>query len=346
MAHIYDTTIPNRKHLQFEQRVVIAYMLKKNVSKAEIARELDVNRSTITREIRRGSVQQLNYQGKYVLMYFADAAQMVADENSNLRGRRPRLAACKDFLDYVDNLILKDKFSPDAACMEALRLNKFTRNQMVCTKTLYNYIDQSIMNSRNIDLVAKLRRKPRRTANRVHKRIFGSSIGLRPSSVEDRLEFGHWEIDCVLLTNTKEKVLLTLVERLSRQSILAILPGKTAYDVNHALADIQLQYGDMFPKVFKTITSDNGSEFSMLNEQVGGMTEVYYAHPYSSWERGSNERNNGMIRRFIPKGYNPEHVTESLVRRIEDWLNNYPRRILKCKTSSSIFLSHLLPLAS
>ena len=165
----------------------------------------------------------------------------------------------------------------------------------------------------------------------MNKKILGQSIDERPSEINDRKTFAHWEIDCILLKRSKGEVLLTLVACLSRQTIIRIMNGKTAACVNQAMAKLRTEYGWILESVFR-------SEFAKLTSRLSDISaEVYYAHPFSSWERGTNEHNNGMIRRFIPKGFNPAKVTKTLVQRVETWLNHYPRKILGYATSFDIF---------
>ena len=328
------------KHLLFSDRVLIAFMLNEGYTQTRIAQELGVNRSTASREIRRGSVPQI-VLGRSVSRYFAETAQAIADSRRANVGRKPKFFSCSLFITHADNLMKEENFSPDAVVGQARDLELFSPDEMVCTNTLYRYIDSGILMTRNIDLDQKLSRKPRTTHVRANKRIFGTSIDERPAEINDRSTFGHWEIDCVLLKKAKEKVLLTLIERISRQSIIRIIEGKTAACVSQAMSALQGEYGTSFEEIFKSITSDNGSEFADLSycmEETS--TQVYYAHPYSSWERGANEQNNGMIRRFIPKGIDPATVTEAMVLKVETWLNHYPRKVLGYASSFDVFYEH------
>lgn len=121
----------------------------------------------------------------------------------------------------------------------------------------------------------------------------------------------------------------------------------TAACVSQVIRSLQLEYGPSFKDVFKSITSDNGSEFADLTsslENVG--TEIYYAHPYSSWERGANEQNNGIIRRFVPKGIDPAVVTHDMIRRVEAWINHYPRKVLGYATSFDVFCQYIYDFAA
>ena len=336
----FNISKPKFKHLLLTDRVLIAFMVNEGYSQTRIAKELGVNRSTASREIQRGSVLQI-VAGKSLRRYFAETAQKIADDSKANVGRKPKFLTCSRFIDHADMLMKDGNFSPDAVVGQARDLELFLPEEMVCTNTLYHYIDSGILKTRNIDLTQKMSRKPRTTYARVNKHVFGKSIDERPAEVNDRSVFGHWEIDCVLLKKTKERVLLTLVERVSRHSVIRIIEGKTAACVSQAMSSLQREFGNAFERIFKSITSDNGSEFAELSSNMDQTsTEVYYAHPYSSWERGANERNNGMIRRFIPKGFDSSLVTEALVHKVETWLNHYPRKILGYASSFDVFYEH------
>lgn len=133
---------------------------------------------------------------------------------------KPKFFTCGKFIEYADALMKDEDFSPNAVVGQALDLELFRPEEMVCTNTLYRYIDSGILTTKNIELPQKLSRKPRNVYARVSKRVLGKSIDKRPAEVNDRSVFGHWEIDCVLLKKAKEKVLLTLIERVSRHSIV------------------------------------------------------------------------------------------------------------------------------
>ncbi len=214
---------------------------------------------------------------------------------------------------------------------------------MVCTKTLYNYIDRCLLKVRNIDLFIKTRRKPKKNSLRKHKRLFGKSISERPDSIEKREEFGHWEIDTVLGRLSNDHVLLTLTERKTRYHLLLPLASKTVEAVDEALKRLKSQYGLMFSRVFKSITADNGSEFANLN--VHGI-DIYYAHPYSAWERATNERHNGLVRRLIPKGTAISELSLSQIERAQNWCNTLPRKILGYRQPAELFFREIELLTS
>lgn len=195
------------------------------------------------------------------------------------------------------------------------------------------------METQNIDLVLKVRRKTKSTKIRKNKTFLGNSIDLRSDCVTARETFGHWESDTVVgLKSGQDQVLLTLTERKTRFEIIQKIEGKNALAVQSGIENLQEQFGHFFKDIFKTITSDNGVEFSTLSTCLDGIVEVYFTHPYSSWERGTNERHNGLIRRFIPKGNSMRHVSREHIKRIENWMNQPPRKILGYQTPKQAFL--------
>ncbi|MEA4934519.1 MAG: IS30 family transposase, partial [Lawsonibacter sp.] len=144
-----------------------------------------------------------------------------------------------------------------------------------------------------------LKRRQASGGNRINKRPKGRSIEKRPDEVAARAVLGHWEADTVVgLRNGKEAVAFTLVERVTDNYIAVQIPGKTSEAVQAAMQLLHTEFGDHFSNVFKTITADNGSEFEDFAQTEQWGRKVYFAHPYSSWERPVNERHNGMLRGF------------------------------------------------
>ena len=168
-------------------------------------------------------------------------------------------------------------WSLDACAGRALLDGAFSREEILCTKSLYNYVDLGLICVKNIDLPQKLRRKTKKSRCRQQKKILGRSIEERPSEVNKREEFGHWETDLVVGSKSGEdNVLLTLLERKTRQLRGIRLPDKRAESVIAAFQSIRDSLGDHFSDVFKTITTDNGSEFAKLSElEQSCHTKVY-----------------------------------------------------------------------
>ena len=167
---------------------------------------------------------------------------------------------------------------------------------------------------------------------------------LSSKEANTREVYGHWEGDLVIETKKRGSVLFTLTERKTREEIIVKIPGKKAEYVAQALDLIERKYKKIFYTKFKSITFDNGGEFrnwkwlekSYDNRRKTPRTQVYYAHPYRSGERGSNENANRLIRRFIPKGIDITPISEGFIQKIEDWINNYPRAMFNYKSTNEI----------
>ena len=189
----------------------------------------------------------------------------------------------------------------------------------------------------------KKKRYRKTTAKRAPR---GVSIEKRPFEIAQRYTFGNWEMDCVC--GKGRAVWLVLSERLTRKEIIMPMPNQKAESVVHCLNVLERQYGANFKKVFKTITVDNGTEFSdfvgIEKSSYGKRakrTQVFYCHPYTSCERGTNERLNREIRRLVPKGSDLSKFTLEEVRAVEDWVNAYPREIFGYATSAEMFNEEL-----
>ena len=174
----------------------------------------------------------------------------------------------------------------------------------------------------------------------------GVSIEQRPKEIDQRNTFGHWEMDCVVGKQRTKNVLLVLTERLTRYELIFKMPNKKSESVVDCLNKLECRYGKRFRKVFKSITVDNGVEFSDyegMRQSIfdGTRVELYYCHPYTSCERGSNERINRDIRRRIPKGSDISKYTDEQVQIVEDWVNAYPREIFGFASSAEKFAEQL-----
>ena len=171
----------------------------------------------------------------------------------------------------------------------------------------------------------------------------GESIEKRPEEIQSRESFGHWEMDSVLPGKGGKKTLLVLTERRTRAELIRLLEDHTAESVVKALNRIERKIGsEKFSKIFKSITIDNGPEFSDCDGmeksciKAGNRTKVYYCHPYSAYERGSNENQNKMIRRHYPKGTNFDNLTAKDIKKLESWINNYPREMFNFYSSADL----------
>jgi IS30 family transposase len=302
---------------------------------------------TIEREIAKGKVRLLNYDLTYKEEYCADAGQRIYEENGRNKGPGLKIGKDHKLVKYIEKKIIKEKYSPDAVIGEIIEKGLEFETE-ICTKTLYNYIDRGdvFLSLTNKDLPVKKEGKKRnyKKVKIPHKNLKGTSIEERPPDVDSRGEYGHWEMDCVVgKRDGGGAVLLVLSERSRREEIIIKMPGKTQESVIASLDRLERKYGKEFKEKFKTITVDNGSEFldfKGIEQSIKGedtkRVKLYYAHPYSSWERGTNENINKLIRRFISKGTDISKISKARIKYIENWINSYPRRILGYKSANDM----------
>lgn len=333
------------RHLTKSDRLVIDTMLRDGKGKKEIAERIGVHESTIYREEKRGRYVHRNSDWTEEERYSPDIAHQKYRENLKAKGPDLKIGNDQELADYIEGRIANDGYSPEAVLGE-IKQKGMDFKTTISKTTLYRYIDIGLfLTVTNKDLPVKGRRKKKHKKVRKQARASaGDSIEKRPEEVESREEFGHWEMDTVVGKRGKSKnSLLVLTERKTRQEILVKLAEHTMEQVCRALDSLERKWANLFSAVFKTITVDNGSEFSdcagMEKSATGdgNRTKVYYCHPYSSYERGSNEVQNRMVRRKIPKGTNFDDKTEEEIQGVEDWINNYPRRMFGYQSAQMLF---------
>ena len=281
--------------------------------------------------------------------YSADKAQQKATINATAKGAPLKIGNDQAFAKFVEDMILKG-FSP-TAILDYIKENGLKFKTKVCRVTLYSYINKGLfLRISNKNLLRKGKRKKKHKKVRPIKQLpkIAHSIEKRPREITERITFGHWEFDTVVGTQKKGETLLCMTERLTRMEIVFKSPDKTAASTVTMLNRLERKLGSRnFRKIFKSITCDNGTEFAntvgMEYSPYTGKqrTTVYYCHPYCSSERGSNENQNGFIRRFIPKGTRISNYTDRQVREIQDFINNYPRRIFDGENSLKRFQNEL-----
>lgn len=344
------------KHLSETERYKMEGLLEAGHSTKEIAGHLGRDRRTVEREIKRGKVIQRrenpyasrNPEIKDYLdepVYKADAGQRVAKERAANKARGLKISHDHQLARHLEKRIGDDGFSPDAALGE-IREQGLSFRVTLCTKTVYNMIDRGdFLRLTNASLPVK-RNKKKRKHRQVRKVALhnkaGRRIEERPQAANERLEQGHWEMD--LVVGKGKACLLVMTERKSRKEVLMKLPDKRQASVSLAMDRLERRHGSRFKERFKSLTMDNGSEFLNSDSLEASCvhpgekrTICYYAHPYSAWERGSNENANKLVRRFIPKGTDIGKLSADAIKRIEHWMNNYPRRILAYKTAQQVY---------
>lgn len=245
-----------------------------------------------------------------------------------------------------------EDYSPAAVLGEIARSPELKFSVTISEWTLYKYIDMGLfLTLTNKNLPVKGRRKKKNhKIKKTARAPKGKSIERRPAEVDTRETFGHWEMDSVIGKKSTKPRLLVLTERRTRQEIVIRVPDGTTESVVRALDHLERKYGELFPVIFKSITVDNGSEFADcegIERSIHGgkRTTVYYCHPYTSSERGSNEKQNQMLRRRFPKGTDFCKVKPAEVEAAADWLNQYPREIFGYASSDELFREELSRLA-
>jgi IS30 family transposase len=337
------------KHFTYKERLIIEIMRKGKMGTLKISEAIGCSQRSIQRELKRGKVTQLNgATWLYFESYSADISQNRYEQESQCKG--PALKISRDFelCEYIEKQIIEEKQSPDAV-MGRIKATGLIFETKLSTKTLYRYIDQGIFSKLgNQHLIYGKRKRPANKAETrpSYRNVKGRGIEERSDVANERSEAGHWEMDCVVGgKGTGSAVLLTLTERQTRMERIIKLQHKTQDAVIAALDVLERQMGRKeFAQTFKSITVDNGCEFldyagieRSIQSKKKARTRVYYAHPYSSWERGTNENMNRMIRRFIPKGTDISKFGKREIKRIQDWLNNYPRKILNYRTPAEAY---------
>jgi len=334
------------KQISEKERYKIEALSGQGLTPAQIGATLSPTRDrrTIERELARGMTVQRNYDWTEKMVYLADVGQRKHEEKAAAKGRGYKIGHDHKLVQYIENKIKNEKYSPDAVIGE-IREKGLSFAVTICTKTVYNYIDSGLfLNISNKDLPVKKDGK-KRNYRQVRKVALnntkGRSIEERPPQIESREEYGHWEMDCVV--GSGKACLLVLTERMRRQELIFKLPAKTQNCVIAAIDQLERRYKSLFSQTFKSITMDNGGEFLDMQsierscrKPRSKRTTCYYAHPYSAFERGSNENQNKLIRRFVPKGYDIGKLTQKDVKRIENWINNYPRKIFGYKSANQM----------
>ena len=339
-----NTKSKKGKHLEYSERQSIERWFNRDKrTKVEIAELLDRTEKTIRNEIKRGLVKNLTTELIEIWVYSADVAQQKYEYY--LRAKGPKLKIDNDYelKEYVEKSIKEDKKSPEVIAKEIKKMNFKTK---MCARTIRNNIYAGdIYDIKSTDMIYNKEYKEKNKEKRVCEKVPPEkSIDYRPEEANTREAYGHWEGDLVIGTKKRGAVLFTLTERKTREEIIVKIPGKKAEYVAQALDLIERRYKKIFYTKFKTITFDNGGEFrnwkllekSYDNRRKTARTQVYYAHPYRSGERGSNENANRLIRRFIPKGIDITPISEEYIQKIEDWINNYPRAMFNYKSTNEI----------
>ena len=329
------------KYLTERERYQIEVLLKQKTPVQEIAKLLNKARSTIYREIKNGTVELLNHDLTTYKVYLADAGQRIQDERSHNKGKDLKIGNDLELVQFIEKMVLEQKYSP-VAILAYIKKNNLQFKTNLCYKTIYNYVHSGIflnITSNSLPMPRKKlekKREKRQSRNHIH-----TSIEERPKDIYDRLTYGHWELDTVESGKGDKTCLFVFTERMTREELIYKADGKNQTCLIKILNQLERKLtAPVFRETFKTITCDNGCEFldtesmeKSIYNKVMKRTKVYYCHPYNACERGSNENANKLIRRWIPKGSHISEFTDQYIKELQDWMNNYPRKIFNYLSS-------------
>ncbi len=310
------------KHLTSEQRYALKAYLECGITKIEVARRLGVDRSTVYRELKRNGSKRGGYN--------PDFAQELTEERKERFSNNRKFDINKQKL--VDKWIKEEQWSP-----EQIKGYCDDNNiEMVSHERIYQYVRQD--KAKGGDLYKHLRHRlkhRKRPVSGKHEIIKNKvSIDDRPDIINNKERFGDWEIDLIVGGGNKG-AMVTIVERTTAMLMIRKLEnGKNAQELADTVIDMLLPYKN----AIKSITSDNGTEFvqhQRISEKLN--SEFYFAHPYSSWERGLSEYSNKLVRQYIPKNSNFNNFDKEYVKQVQYKINRRPRKNLNFKCPKDLF---------
>lgn len=311
-------------HLTYEQRCHIYALKKSGLNQNKIAEELGVSQSTISKELSRNSVSK-GYRHNQ------------AHEKSIIRRHKASSVKRKitpEFIFFMEQLIREKKMSPEQI---SGRLSK-TNGINVSYESIYRHIwkDKASGGTLYKNLRQQGKKRNKRGSKKAGRGLIPGRIGieLRPKEVDTYARLGDWEGDTIVGKNHRGAI-VSMVERKTKLVRLSLIRGANAQETAQAISKILKPLKNHV----LTITTDNGKEFAKhRNISLDLDTQVYFANPYCSWERGLNENTNGLIRQFFPKKTDFTKLTDKQVRIVEENLNNRPRKTLKYNTPNEEFL--------
>lgn len=339
------TKVKKFQQLCKKERQLIQQWYLKHISISEIARRLNHNKSTISRQVNNKKNLDFyrKHNGYVIKTYSAIKAEENYIKNKSKCGAKYKLFKDKNLVKDLEDAILKNKLSPDAFIGRSIRLG-WKYNISITVHSIYNYIDRNQLKIKPMDLLMKVKRKVRKANNadtfhKKNKRRLGLSIEERDSEISLREEFGHWEGDCVV--DKSNNGVFVLSERKTRMYFVFKLKHHNSESVMEKMRYLKRKFGKNFRNIFKTITVDNGSEFWKMTECQKWKTKIYFTHPYSSWEKGTVENCNGILRRYIAKGKDIKSINRQTIESCCMQINNIPRKILNYQTANECFEKEL-----
>lgn len=310
------------KHLTLEQRYALKAYLECDKTKSEAAKLLGIHKSTVYREVKRNSSKRGNYN--------PDLANVLATERKERFCQNRKFDSSKQKL--IENWIKEEQWSPEQIKGYCDKNNI----AMVSHERIYQHVRADKRNGGELykHMRHKLKNRSRPVSGK-HETIKNKvSIDHRPEIVDNKGRFGDWEIDLIVGENNKG-AMVTIVERKTSMVLIRKLnDGKKAESLANVVVEMLLPYKNSV----KTITSDNGTEFAQ-HERIAEKlkADFYFAHPYSSWERGLSEYSNKLIRQYIPKKSNFDNFDDEYIKQVQYKINRRPRKNLGFKTPKNVF---------
>ena len=324
------------KQLGQKERDQIYRLKEKGKSDSDIAKRLGRDKSTIGRELKRNIHRKL-YE------YLPDTAQRKADKRKAL-GRKMRYVVKRPSLKNKIVKLLKKGWSPDLIAGRLVRNGETSLNQESIYQFIYSRGGRKLNLRQYLRRAHRIRRKKNGRKHRKESRI-PNRVGIekRPKTVEKRKQFGHWEGDNVVY-NRHRRALCTTVERKTRKVMVFRPRNLTAIaKANYTIR----RYRSLPAKAKRTMTYDNGLE-AAAHEAVTAAIGMkhYFAKTYASWQRGTNENRNGLVRFYLPKDIDLDTISSAGIKRVENQINNRPMKCLKYQTPNEAFVIEMNKLNS
>lgn len=325
-------------YLTESERNKIEAYLDAGLTQREIARRLGRHYNTIYNEIKRGTIRRKNSDWSESDVYDAYRGQAVQKERGHHKGRGLNIGNDIQLADYLENKILNEKYSPYAALVAA----SLIQDVPFCLRTLYGYIHKNLFYNLSGKHLKKCKKQENEEKRVAYNNRTARLIDERPVVINNREEFGHWEMDTVVSGRGDNACLLVLTERMTRLELIRRIDDKSQQSVCKVLDEIEKTTCGSFRSLFRSITCDNGSEFLKMDALEKSVytdkqrTTIYYCHPYRAGERGSNENQNRLIRYWCPKGCHLSDYDDDYIANVEYWLNHYPRKIFDGKCAADM----------
>lgn len=315
-------------HLDKNKRLIIEQMLQKNKSLRQIAKILGVNVSTVSREVKRNSHHEYGYLANYA--------------NYKTKKRKYHKYYFQYFFDENHqkfNKVFKEKYNKNFFGVKAT-LNWIKNNtdiKIPSFQTIFNWIKKGWWLIKRNERLRKIYKKGGKRTSHFVKRLIKNEyvfpIWARPKSIDLRLEYGHWEADLIIGKKSNGfDNLLVMIERKTRYVVIGKMPSKDGFKLNELIKKLIIKNN----LTVKTITTDNGIEFEKIGLLAKWLNiKIYKSEPYASFQRGSNEHVNGIVRRLYKKGFDFTSLNDKEIQKLEDNINNMPREIFNWESAKN-----------